>query len=98
MFNVPKIATPKEAFALFERAYKQLFPKDRDGFTWGEAIRKARRVTELNDFQWEAVQKSLRQYEAYRYAGIGEGGDIDTSAILRLTVLLRQKRYFNGVV
>lgn len=96
MFKIPKVATPQEAFTFFERSYKQLFPQDRDGFTWGEAVRKARRLAQLNDFQWDAVQKSLKKYEAYRYGGIGQEQEIDTSAILKLAILLRQKNYYTG--
>ncbi len=94
MFKIPKVATPREAFAIFEGCYKQSFPQDRDGFTWGEAIKKVRRLTQLSDFQWEAVQKSLKQYEAYRYGGIGHAHDIDVFPILRLAILLRQKSYY----
>jgi hypothetical protein len=94
MFRIPKVSTPNEAFAFFERAYRQAFPQDKEGFTWGEAVRKARRLTELNDFQWDAVQKSLNQYEAYRYGGIGEGKEIDTYSIMKLAMLLRLKRYY----
>jgi hypothetical protein len=92
-FKIPKVASPKEAFDIFERSYKQAFPQEQEGFTWGEALRNARLFTELTDFQWAAVQKTLRQYEAYRYAGIGEINQIDASSILKLAILLREKRY-----
>jgi hypothetical protein len=94
MFKIPRVASPKEAFDIFERSYRQAFPQEREGFTWGEAMKKAGRFTELSDFQWAAVQKSLKQYEAYRYAGIGEINQIDTSPILKLAMVLREKRYY----
>jgi hypothetical protein len=92
IFRFPKVSSSKEAFAFFETAYKEAFPLDKNGFTWGEAIEKANRVAQLDDFEWGKVKKSLKEYEAYRYAGIGSGR-FDTNPILRLAVSLREKVY-----
>ncbi len=92
-FEIPKVATPAEAFALFERSYKQLFPQERDGFTWGEAVKKANSLTKISDFQSFGIQKSLEQYEAYRYGKIGQESQIDVGPILKLVSLLRKKIY-----
>jgi len=92
IFKIPKISNASEAFAFFEKCYKESFPQDKDGFTWKEAIAKANRLVHVEDFEWEKIQKSLRDYEAYRYAGIGNV-KIDSNPILRLSVSLREKTY-----
>ncbi len=93
-FKIPKVSAPTEAFAFFETSYKQLFPQERDGFTWQEAVKKAKGLTKISEYQWDRVQRSLEQYEAYRYGGIGQASEIDTFPILKLGILLRQKTYY----
>jgi hypothetical protein len=92
IFKMPKTPNATEAFAFFEKCYKDCFPQDKDGFTWKEAIAKANRIVRVEDFEWQKIQKSLRDYEAYRYAGIGST-KIDSYPILRLSVSLREKTY-----
>ena len=92
LFKIPKVASPAEAFTFFETSYKELFPQDQDGFTWGEAITKANNLAKLKDFEWDQVQKSLRDYEAFRYGGI-ETQQIETYPILKLAVTMREKSY-----
>jgi hypothetical protein len=93
IFKIPKTSDAGETFAFFEKCYKESFPQDKDGFTWKEAIIKANRLVRVEDFEWEKIQKSLRDYEAYRYAGIGKNVKIDNSPILRLSISLREKTY-----
>jgi len=90
VYNIPKIKSPEEVFAFFERSYKELFPQEQDGFTWGEAIAKASNLVHLRNYEWESVQKSLRQYEARRYGG-DEVRKIDIYPILKLTTSLRER-------
>lgn len=92
LFEIPKISNPAEAFAYFERTYKELFPQEQDGFTWGEAIMRANNVAKLKDVEWQKVQESLKQYEAERYGGI-EGVQIDPFPILKLSISIREKIY-----
>jgi hypothetical protein len=87
--KVPKSPTPQEAFAYFEKSYMMAFPEDR-GFTWAEATAKASGLARLHDFEWERVQRSVRQYEAYRYGGI-TAQQVDTYPILKLATELHQK-------
>jgi hypothetical protein len=81
--------TLQEAFALFEKTYKSVFPQDRS-FTWGEAAARASGVVRLTEYEWQGVQRSVRQYEAYRYGEIA-AQDVDAQAILKLTLALRKK-------
>jgi hypothetical protein len=94
-FSIPKVAAPAEAFALFERAYRQSFPREQEGFTWEEAVKKVNQVVPVSDYLSNGVQKSLKQYEAFRYGGIGKAEQVDVAPILKLTILLRKKIYFS---
>jgi hypothetical protein len=93
-FILPKVASPAEAFSLLEDSYKRLFPLDKDGFTWGEAIDNAKNAVEISDLQFAAIQNALIQYEAYRYGGIGDANQIDYNPILKLSLLLKRKIYY----
>lgn len=92
LFRIPKVSNAAEAFIFFEKTYKESFSQEQDGFTWGEAIVKANNLAKLKDAEWESVQRSLRQYEAYRYGGI-EMKQIDPLPILKLAISLREKAY-----
>lgn len=97
MFRVPNVSGADEAFAFFEASYKQTFPEDEDGFTWREAVAKAARMVELKDVEWDKVQGSLREYEAYRYDAAGKtrknGAEIDSFPILKLALRLRERTF-----
>lgn len=92
MFRIPKISSLAEAFEFFETSYKESFPQDQDGFTWTEAITKARKAVQVKDFEWENIQRTLRQYEGHRYGGI-EVTKVDTYPILKLAIAIREKMY-----
>jgi hypothetical protein len=88
------VSNVDEAFAFFENSYKQTFPEDQDGFTWREAVSKAARMVELKNMEWDKVQKSLRDYEIYRYSGKSGGGEkIDSFPILKLGIKLRERTF-----
>ena len=87
--RIPSISSPEEAFAYFERSYKRSFPNDQDGFTWGDALARARALS-LRGIDWEKVEGTVRQYEAYRYGGV-ETQKIDTYPILKVAMLLNQR-------
>ncbi len=87
--KTPKSLTSQEAFAFFEKTYKSVFPEDRT-FTWGEAAAKASGIVRLRMFEWQSVQRSVRQYEAYRYGNIA-AQDVDAQPILNLALALRKR-------
>jgi hypothetical protein len=95
MSKIPKVKTVAEAFAFFEKSYRESFPQETDGFTWGEAVAKTRRVIPLKDLEWDKVQRSLKAFEAYRYGRVGREEQIDAYPILKLAVSLRQKMYYS---
>jgi hypothetical protein len=93
-FEIPKVAGITQALALFEKSYRQSFPQEKEGFTWKEAIKKANGLTNVSPSEAFTIRKVLEKYEAYRYGRIGQETQIDAIPILKLTVLLRKKRYF----
>jgi hypothetical protein len=84
------VISAKEAFALFEKHYKEAFPEDRT-FTWGEAVMKAANRVKLVASESIMVQNSLRQFEAYRYGEIS-AQQVDTQPILKLATALRKNK------
>ncbi|MHB1907573.1 MAG: hypothetical protein ACYCQJ_01730 [Nitrososphaerales archaeon] len=88
-FRIPKVSSAKQAFDYFESSYVAIFPQEQDGFTWGDALARARSLS-LAGVDWESVENSVRQYEAYRYGGV-ETQNIDTYPIMKVAMLLRER-------
>lgn len=88
-FRIPKVSSAKEAFDYFESSYMAVFPQEQDGFTWGDALARSRTLS-LAGVDWESVENSIRQYEAYRYGGV-ETQKIDTYPIIKVAMLLRER-------
>lgn len=84
-----KTLSSSQAFAFFEKTYRSVFPEDHT-FTWMEAASKASGIVRLREYEWDLVQKCVRQYEAYRYGEI-QGQVVDTKPILKLALSLRKK-------
>ena len=58
-------ADPVAAFRLLEVNLKRAFPDISEGFTWREAISRARNLKA--DIEWDKIEKDVNGYEAYRY-------------------------------
>lgn len=84
---VPVVDDVPAAFGLLEKALKQSTAM-RPGFTWGEAIARARSLG--LDVDWAKVAKSLDSYEVYRYGG-GERPRGDNREVVRLAMLLKRR-------
>ncbi len=78
--------TIREAFQVLERSVRKAFPDLPQGFTWGEAISKAKSL-ELKKMDWLEFERELRKYEAHRYGG-EEVSRFSVREILKLAALL----------
>ena len=56
-----------EAFALLGAEIRRSVPDMPPGFTWEEAIWKARKLDV--DVDWPSVDRAVQSYEGYRYGG-----------------------------
>jgi len=65
---VVKATTLRDAFELLESSIHKAFPDLPEGFTWGEAISRARGL-ELKKIDWYELERELRKYESQRYGG-----------------------------
>ncbi len=83
---MPEVQNAIEAFAYLEKSFKKTFPEVREGFTWSEAISRAKQLP--LDINWEKVEKELVAYESYRYGG-NDRQKFDTYEILKLGIFLR---------
>ena len=65
-----RITLPVDSVAAFrqlETSLKRAFPDIDEGFTWREAMGRAR--TLKKDLEWDKIQGDVDAYEAYRYGG-----------------------------
>jgi peptide/nickel transport system permease protein len=76
------------AFKILESSLKQNFPDLRDGYTWKEALQKAKEAGIQMD--WKEVEATLKQYEAFRYGG-EDVRDGNGKSIVELASLLYQR-------
>lgn len=56
-----------QAFQLLETNLKRAFPDITEGFTWREAVSRARNAKP--DLEWDKIEQDVNVYEAYRYGG-----------------------------
>jgi hypothetical protein len=56
-----------EAYQLLEASLKRAFPDITEGFTWREAVSRARNAKP--DLDWGKIERDVDVYEAYRYGG-----------------------------
>lgn len=87
--RVPLPADSVAAFRLLEANLKRAFPDISEGFTWREAISRARNVE--GDIEWDKIEKDVKVYEAYRY-GDGPIPPTPGNEFLRLLKTLRRAR------
>jgi len=66
----PDPTDSRAAFGLLEKALRKAIPDLKDGFTWREGVGQAKRKG--LDLNWQELDRSLQDYEAYRY---GKGPD-----------------------
>ncbi len=90
--SIPEAIGITEAFQILERSLRRSFVDLPDGFTWNEVINKAR-LLDL-DIDWRAVERVLKQYEAYRYGGV-DPGIINTREILKLAMIIPKGTKFD---
>jgi hypothetical protein len=62
---LPLPADSVAAFRLLEVNLKRAFPDISEGFTWREAILRARNLK--GDIEWDKIEEDVKVYEAYRY-------------------------------
>ncbi len=70
-----------EAFVDFEEALRAADPSFPRGFTWREALSRAKALGVLVD--WAGVERDVSAYEAYRYGGLApksEYGGVESLA------------------
>src|SRR5579872_3021102 len=84
--RMPKVRSAGEAFAFLEGSFKARFPEVRDGFTWSEAISKAKKTNSSSIVDWKKVEAAVNEYEAYRYGQRNEPSNVETEEILKLGV------------
>lgn len=82
----PNPADALAAFAQLEAALRRAIPDLPDGFTWREAVSEARRRGLVSD--WKELDRTLGNYEAYRYGG-GPSPGAAQPELLRLLKALR---------
>jgi hypothetical protein len=87
--RLPPPADAVAAFQLLERYFKRAFPDISEGFTWREAISRARKVK--TNLEWDKIQQDVSVYEAYRYGG-GPAPPAPGDELLGLIRALRRVR------
>jgi hypothetical protein len=92
VYAPPKITRASDAFAFLEKSFKISFPEIRDGFTWSEAIVKAKNASPSFAINWRAVNVAVGKYEAYRYGEKVEPDEADVQQIMQLALWLRTRR------
>jgi hypothetical protein len=86
---LPLPADSVTAFGLLETNLRRAFPDINEGFTWREAISRARNLKA--DIEWDKIEQDLKVYEAYRY-GDGPVPPSPGNEFLRLLKTLRRVR------
>ena len=87
--RLPPPADSAAAFRLLETNLKRAFPDIKEGFTWREAISRARNLSA--DLEWDKIEQDVNVYEAYRY-GDGPAPPAPGNEFLRLVKALRRAR------
>jgi hypothetical protein len=85
--RLPPPADSVAAFGLLEVNLKRAYPDISEGFTWREAISRARNLKA--DIEWDNIEKDVEVYEAYRY-GDGPAPPPPGNEFLRLLKALRR--------
>jgi hypothetical protein len=80
-----RITNIEEAFAILEKSLEASYPELPEGFTWSEVVTRLK-SSSIN-LDWSDVERTLRQYEAYRYGGIAYR-DVSVAAVLELAMKL----------
>jgi hypothetical protein len=80
---------PVAAFSVLEASLRRAFPDIRDGFTWREAITRARSARP--ELDWTRLEKDVDAYERYRY-GDGEAPPAMGGEFLQLLKAVRRLR------
>jgi hypothetical protein len=65
--SAPVPTDTKALYKLLEATLGKAFPELPEGFTWREALRRAKKERRELGMKWESIDKSIRNYEAYRY-------------------------------
>ena len=84
-FSKPEISNTIEAFQFLEVALREKFPDLPEGFTWGDAMSRVKKMN-LN-VDWGRLETALIDYESYRYGG-SQPSSADPREVLRLAGLL----------
>jgi hypothetical protein len=87
-----KVSSLDQAFEALEKSLKGAFPDLPCGFTWGEGIERAKKLTIRID--WTELEKELRTYEAYRYGKweLSPSSLTRFREVVKLAALLPNKR------
>ncbi len=87
--RVIRATTIDEAFHELETSLRRAFPDLYEGFTWGEAISRAKTVG-ASKIDWSELDRELRKYEAHRFGG-QQIAKFNVREILKLAAYLRQR-------
>jgi hypothetical protein len=87
--RMPKPSDARGAFRLLEVGLKRAFPDLPQGFTLREGLSRAR-LAGLN-LSWDDIDRTVADYEAYRFGGEGSPG-LPQPELMRLVRALWRRR------
>ena len=90
--SVTRVNTIQQAFAILEKALKSSYPDLPKGYTWNEVVTRLK-SSNLRDqgLEWWDIEKTLREYEAFRYGGVAYSGNARISSVLKLAMSLPKR-------
>ncbi len=87
--RIPSPPDGRGAFTLLGSSLRRAFPDLPQGFTLREGLSRARLVG--LDMRWDEIDRTLADYEAYRYGG-GPAPNLPQSELMRLVKVLWRRR------
>lgn len=77
-------------FAFLDALLARVFPDLPPGFTWREGFQRLRSLD--LDVDWAEIERTLSEYEAYRYGGAPRVSSGSWSELVKMIKRLRSKR------